>query len=78
VDPRIAVAKTLADAESGGNGTPHAAAYRRLVQELLTLLGTREDLSSVLDKRYPYCMQLQRLSAAELRDCAFALARKLN
>jgi len=49
-----------------------------LVQELLTLLGTREDLSSVLDKRYPYCMQLQRLSAAELRDCAFALARKLN
>jgi len=78
VDPRIAVAKTLADAESGGNGTPHAAAYRRLLQELLTLLGTREDLSSVLDKRYPYCMQLQRLSSAELRDCAFALARKLN
>jgi hypothetical protein len=37
-----------------------------------------EDLSSGLDKRYPYCMQLHRLSAEQLRDCAFELARRLN
>ena len=78
LDARIAVAKTLSDAESGGRATPHADAYRRLVQALLDLLQERPDLAPGLDRGAPYVLQLHRLGAGELRAAAEELSRRVH
>jgi hypothetical protein len=75
-DPRLAIGKALSDAEAGDARTPHAAAYRRLLQEFLLLLEERAASHPELDPRAPLCMQLSRLPAAKLRELALELSRR--
>ncbi|MEY2745769.1 MAG: hypothetical protein RL112_811 [Planctomycetota bacterium] len=75
-DPRLAIGKALSDAEAGDARTPHAAAYRRLLQEFLRLVHERAADLPGLDPLAPLCMQLSRLPAATLRELAFELSRR--
>jgi hypothetical protein len=75
-DPRLAIGKALSDAEAGDARTPHAPAYRRLLQEFLLLLQERAASHPELDPRAPLCMQLSRLPAAKLRELALELSRR--
>jgi hypothetical protein len=76
IDPRLAIGKALSDAESGDARTPHASAYRRLLQDYLRVLHERAAELPGIDPGAPLCLQLSRLSADVLREAALELSRR--
>ncbi len=81
-DARIALAQVLDGAESGPSAglTPHAAAYLRLLRDLLATLDRElaRDAHSFpgLDAQRTLALQLHRLGPEELRRLARSLAHK--
>jgi len=81
-DARVPLAQVLEAAEgsSGAGLTPHAAAYERLLRDLLVALDTQleRDLRSfpTLDRERTLAQQLHRLGPPELRELGLQLAHK--
>ena len=80
-DPRFALAQTLDAAEAGGRGpTAHAGGYQELLRDLLGVLdeALARDPAKFpsIDPARTLVHQLHRLSPAEVRSLALALAAK--
>ena len=75
-DPRITLADVLDAAADGTGVTAHAAAYRRLLADMLEVLDGVLDEFPSLDGDHFLAHQLHRLRAEETRDLALRLARR--
>jgi hypothetical protein len=80
-DPRISLAQTLDAAEAGGRGpTAHAGGYQELLRDLLGVLDDKlardPQTFPAIDRSRTLVHQLHRLSPAEVRALALALAAK--
>jgi hypothetical protein len=80
-DPRISLAQTLDAAEIGGRGpTAHAGGYQELLRDLLGVLDEKlaadPKVFPSVDRSRTLLHQLHRLSPAEVRSLALALAAK--
>jgi hypothetical protein len=78
-DPRMPLADILSAAEFGSAVTPHAAAYRALLEDWLGVLADEavDPLRfPALDRRREFAHQLHLLTPEEIRGVALRLARK--
>ncbi len=75
-DPRMPLAECVAAIDMGVGLTPHAAAYRRLIADLLSTLEHTPALTEKLDPKRYWVHQLHRLKPEEVRQLAEILAQE--
>jgi len=75
-DPRLPLSDLVYGAESGGDGTPHAAGYRNLLRDFLGVLAQEEAALQGLDEQRFLLYQLHRLAPETVRRVALRLAKR--
>jgi hypothetical protein len=78
VDPRLPLADIVEAIGGGTSVTAHAAAYRRLLADLLGVLDADRSLHPSLDSDFFLVQQLHHLEAEEVRGIARELARRVG
>lgn len=75
-DPRIALAQVLDAAEGGAGITPHAAGYRRLLEDLIEAIDDAPQAVPGVDRAFVLVHQLHRVPPEDLRALARVVARR--